>query len=55
MKTIVKTEVKESLGHAHDNGWSWDEFVSNAHDDYLSVKRQALDDKKTNALIQDYG
>lgn len=46
MKTIIKSEVPPCLRQAQGKGWNWDEFRTNAYDDYLSVRSQALVDQK---------
>lgn len=42
MKTILKLEADDCLQRAIDNGWSWDDFHRNAHDDYLTLRELAL-------------
>jgi len=46
MKTIVKSLADECLRRAYDKGWSWDEFVAKAHDDYLRIRAQAINDQR---------
>ena len=36
MMTIVKGVTPASLVEAENKGWSWDEFVSNDHEGYLT-------------------
>jgi len=45
MKTIIKSPANECLREAQDKGWSWTDFVENAHNDYLQVRNQALADQ----------
>lgn len=46
MKTIAKSPEHDCLGKAKDKGWSWDEFVDKDHDNYVTVRNQALTDQK---------
>ncbi|WP_065218605.1 MULTISPECIES: retron system putative HNH endonuclease [Butyricimonas] len=45
MKTIIKTDAHQCLQRAVDEGWNWDDFHRNAHDDYVLVREQALSDQ----------
>ena len=41
MRTIVKGVTPASLVEAENKGWSWDEFVSNDHEGYLTCREQS--------------
>lgn len=46
MKTIIKSNANRCLDIARENSWTWDDFHTNAPDDYIKCRKQALEEQQ---------